>query len=74
MTTLEIIKKAKEEIEKAITAKNTVINKALDTQEYQFAQMGRVAALLDVAIEQEKNRIEAPITEFIEAKKDEQEG
>ena len=53
MTTLEIIEKAKEEIEKAITAKNNLIGKALDTQEYQFSQMGRVAALLDIAIEQE---------------------
>lgn len=53
MTTLEIIKTAKKEIEKAISAKNTFISKAFDTQEYQFSQMGRVAALLDIAIEQE---------------------
>lgn len=53
MTTLEIIKTAKNEIEKAISAKNTLISKTFDTQEYQISQMGRVAALLEIAIEQE---------------------
>ena len=61
MTTLEIVKRAKEEIEKAISAKNTIIGKAFDTQEYQFSQMGRVAALLEIAIakEEENNNTEA---------------
>lgn len=56
MTTLKILKIAKAEIEKAITAKNTIIGKTLDTAEYQFSQMGRVAALLEVAIEQEEDK------------------
>ena len=50
MTTLELVKRAKKEIEKAISAKNTIIGKAFDTQEYQFSQMGRAAALLEIAI------------------------
>ena len=60
MTTLEIVKRAKEEIEKAISAKNTLLGKAFDTQEYQFSQMGRVAALLEIAItkEEENNNTE----------------
>ena len=60
MTTLEIIKRAKKEIEKAISSENSIIGKAFDTQEYQFSQMGRVAALLEIAItkEEENNNTE----------------
>ena len=52
MTTIELIQKAKGEIESAINAKNNTFGKSLDTPEYQFSKMGRAAALLEVAIAQ----------------------
>ena len=60
MTTIELIQKAKDEIESAITAKNTIFGKTLDTPEYQFSRMGRAAALLEVAIAQIEDE-DAPI-------------
>ena len=63
MTTIELLEKAKEEIEKAIKAKNNIIGKSLDTAEYQFSQMGRVASLIEIAmeLEREKNTIIAEV-------------
>lgn len=51
MEYLDIVKMAKDEIEKAINAQNNILGKALDTKEYQFSQMGRAAGLLELAIQ-----------------------
>lgn len=58
MTTVEIIKKAKTELEAILMQCGHPFGKALDAPEYCFSQIGRAAAYLDIAIEQEDGGIE----------------
>lgn len=50
MTTVEIIGRAKDELEMALN--QNLISKGLDTPEYQAAQIGKAFALLEIALDQ----------------------
>lgn len=50
MTTVELIGRAKDELELALNQK--LITKGMDTPEYQAAQIGKAFALLEVALDQ----------------------
>ena len=64
MTTVKILKKAKEELEAVLRQNNNLLGKALDTPEYRFSQIGRAVAYLDIAIEQEGGDVEVIETDL----------
>lgn len=63
MTTLGIIQKAKKELEKALAQSSNVLSKAMDTKEYQAAQIGRAVAFLEIAADQIEEQVEEQIKE-----------
>lgn len=58
MTTLEIIKRAKKELEKANSQENNIISKSMSTPEYKACQIGKAIGLLEIAEDQAELELE----------------